>query len=159
LLNGLRETLRGEKDVSACAASRLHVVGIFLSVAAILALAGAIVYANEVYAWPTQEEFKSELLLIEKEQPGFVHELLTVQDSGDWWARINAAFSEVDWETWPWQGGAFQRQFDPPGWVEFFDAYEMIPLAAMCALGFAAYRLWRGRGRQPEALIAAQQAA
>ena len=156
MLVGLRETLRRPCTASTGGASWLRIACVVLSVAAILGLAGALVYANEGYAWPTQEEFKSELLLIEQEQPGLVHELLTTQNSGDWWARINAAFSTVDWETWPWQGGAFQRQFDPPGWVEFFDAYEMIPLAAMCALGFAVYRLWRRRERQPEVLITAQ---
>jgi len=156
LLFDLRKTLRRPCTASTGGAGRLRIACVVLSVAAILGLAGAIIYANEGYAWPTQEEFKSELLLIEQEQPGLVHEILTTQNSGDWWTRINAAFSGVDWETWPWQGGAFQRQFDPPGWVGFFDAYEMIPLAAMCALGFAVYRLWRRRGRQPEALITAQ---
>ncbi len=135
--------------------SRTRVFLVVLSVAIILGLGGAILYANEGYGWPTREEFKSELLTIEESQPGFVHELLTLHDSGDWWQRVNAAFETVDWGAWPWKGGAFDRQFNAPSWVVFFDTYEPLTLICMCVLGFAACWAYRTRA-EPEAPTPAQ---
>lgn len=122
--------------------------GIAICAVLIAGLAGVVVYANEGYAWPAEEEFKTEMVAIEQQYPGFVYELLTIGDSygGDRWDRIKGAFDTVDWDTWPWQGGAFYRQFNVPAWVEFFDTYELIPLLVMCLCGFAILKL-RSLGR------------
>jgi len=117
--------------------------GIVICAVLIAGMAGAIFYANEGYAWPTEAEFKTEMVSIEQQYPGFVHELLTISDTygGDRWERIKGAFDTVDWDAWPWQGGAFYRQFNVPAWVEFFDTYELIPLLVICLCGFAILRL------------------
>ena len=132
----------------------LCVVGIVTCAVIMAGMAGAIVYANEGYAWPTEAEFKTEMVAIEQQYPGFVHELLVINDSyaGDRWDRIKGTFETVDWDTWPWQGGAFYRQFNVPAWVEFFDTYELIPLLVICLCGFAILRL-RSLGRNARAAL------
>ena len=120
-------------------------IGSLVSILVIFCLLGATLYANMGYSWPTEQEFKNEMVLVEAEYPGLLHTLLTVEDgySADRWSGIEAAFDVVDWDTWPWKEGAFYRQFNPPGWVEFFDSYELVPAVAMLVLGFVAFWFWR----------------
>jgi hypothetical protein len=130
-------------------------VGSLVSILVIFVLLGATLYANNGYSWPTEEEFKAEMVLVEAEYPGLLHTLLTVDNgySADRWSRIEEAFADVDWDTWPWKEGAFYRQFNPPGWVEFFDSYELVPVVAMAVLAFVAFWFWRtarGTGARPD---------
>ena len=123
----------------------LYILGFSLALFFIVGLLGATLYANKGYPWPTSEELKTEMVLVENEYPGLLHSLLTVENGYGTrpWREIEDTFGLIDWDTWPWKDGAFYRQFNAPGWVEFFDSYELIPAVVMCALGFIAFRFWR----------------
>lgn len=127
---------------------RLLIAGSVIALSVIITLVCTTVYANIFYPWPTQDEFKSEMVLIEKENPGFVYALMTVDTTSDTqrWATIHSIFNLVDWETWPWPNGAFYRQFNPPGWVVFCDTYEVVNIVLMLLSGYFACRLWNKAG-------------
>lgn len=132
-------------DKKTTAVRRRLLFGFGLSLLVVLSLLATTVYANKGYPWPTEEEFKAEMLLVEVEYPGLLHTLLTSDGNrGDQrWAKIEEVFGLIDWDTWPWKDGAFYRQFNSPAWVEFFDSYELVPAVAVCVFGFAGYMFWR----------------
>ena len=124
---------------------RRYFAGVTILIVAAIALICFTIYSNSIYPWPTEEEFKTEMVLVEAEYPGLVHTLLTMDTSNDAqrWAQIQSLFGIVDWDTWPWKNGAFYRQFNPPSWVKFFDTYEAVTITAISLFGFVAYRTWK----------------
>ncbi len=136
---------------------RPYLAGVIILTVAAVALICFTIYANSIYPWPTEEEFNTEMVLVEAEYPGLVHTLLTMDTGNDAqrWAQIHTLFGLMDWDTWPWQNGAFYRQFNPPSWVKFFDSYEAVTITAISLFGFVAYRTWK----KAEKVVSLQEAA
>lgn len=134
--------------------NRGYLTGFIVLVLAVVGLLCATLYANEGYAWPTEDEFRAEMVLVEEEYPGLLHELLAIDESygTQRWARIEEVFHRVDWGAWPWKSGAFYRQFNAPDWIRFFDSYETVTLVTVLALGLAAHKCWKSGRVEAEAL-------